>query len=102
MQEPDLLFVVPAIALAEAKHIADRRRVAISFAEVLESVASSPNFTVAPLDVATITRLPNGLDIHDALIVATALATAELADDEIVVLTADLAITSAGIVSTFW
>ena len=102
MQKPETQFIVPAISLAEAKYIADRRRVAIGFTEVLESVASSPNFTIAPLDLAAIIRLPQGLDIHDALIVATALATAELANDEVTVLTADLSITAAGIVPTYW
>ena len=102
MQKPETQFIVPAISLAEAKYIADRSRVAIGFTEVLESVASSPNFTIAPLDLAAIIRLPQGLDIHDALIVATALATAELANDEVTVLTADLSITAAGIVPTYW
>ena len=50
IQDPQANLIVPTIVLAEVKHIADRKRVPVSFAEVLSAVTASANYTVAPLD----------------------------------------------------
>lgn len=102
IQDPLATLIVPAIVLAEAKHIADRKRIPVSFGEVLSSITSSPNYTVAPLDIPTIGYLPDNLDIHDALVVATALHVGQLYNDEVVILTMDLRITESPLTKTLW
>ena len=102
IQDPQANLIVPTIVLAEVKHIADRTRVPVSFAEVLSAVTASANYTVAPLDIPTIAHLPASLDIHDALIVATALHVRQLYNDEVTVLTMDLKITESTLTKTLW
>lgn len=102
IQDPQTNLIVPAIVLAEAKYIADRKRVQVSFNDILSAVTASPNYTVAPLDVPTIGHLPDDLDIHDALVVATALHLQQLYNDEVIILTMDLRITESTLTKTLW
>jgi predicted nucleic acid-binding protein len=96
------LLVVPVIVLAEAKHIADRRRVPMSFSDILRAVLDSPRCTVFPLDVFTLAHLPEHFDIHDSLIVATALYCRELFNEDVAILTNDVAITQSAVVPVVW
>lgn len=95
-------LIIPAIVLAEAKHIADRKRVPVPFSEIIQAIVSMPQCIVLPLDIFTVSRLPAELDIHDSLIVATALYCQDFFDDEIAVLTNDLTITHSGLVQVIW
>lgn len=95
-------LIVPAIVLAEAKHIADRKRVPMPFNEIVQAIVSMPQCTVLPLDIFTVSRLPAELDIHDSLIVATALYCHDFFDDDMAILTNDLAITNSGLVPVVW
>lgn len=95
-------LIVPAIVLAEAKHIADRHRVPITFQQILEHISASVNIEVFPMDVAVVKLLPDNLDIHDSIIVATALYSKEFFGEDISILTNDSAITQSGLVSVVW
>lgn len=95
-------LIVPTLVLAEAKHIADRKRVTLSFDDILRSVITAPQTTIFPLDVFALAYLPQNLDIHDGLIVATALYCREFLNEEIIVITYDIAITHSNLVSTMW
>lgn len=98
----DNQLIVPAIVLAEAKHIADRKRVPVPFSEIIQAIVSMPQCTVLPLDIFTVSRLPAELDIHDSLIVATALYCQDFFGEEIIILTNDLTITHSGLVQVIW
>lgn len=102
IEDENSLLVVPVIVLAEAKHIADRKRIPMPFGEILQAVVDSPQCTVFPLDIFTVAHLPAHLDIHDSLIVATALHCREFFSEEVAILTNDIAITESGLVPTAW
>ena len=102
IQDPQANLVIPAIVLAESKYIADRKRVTIPYAQILDAVTLSPNYTIAPLDTPTISLLPDNLDIHDGLIVATALRVQDLYSDEVAILTNDLRITISALANVIW
>lgn len=102
LSAPDKLLIIPVIVLAEAKHAADRQRVPVPFDTIAQSVAASPRITVMPMDLATVNYLPSQLDIHDAMIVATAHYCQDYFQEDISVLTNDLAITHSGVVSVIW
>jgi PIN domain nuclease of toxin-antitoxin system len=70
LEDSNALLIVPALVLAEAKHAADRKRVAIPFERVLQAVMGSARMTIFPLDLYTIEHLSSQLDIHDSIIVA--------------------------------
>lgn len=90
------------IVLAEAKHAADRQRVPVHFATIARSVTASPRKTVIPMDLAMVSYLSSQLDIHDAMIVATTHYCRDLLQEDISVLTNDLAITNSGLVTVIW
>ena len=95
-------LVLPIIVLAEAKHIVERRRVPMPFDDTWRSAANMLNYNVFALDVFSSRMFPAQLDIHDNLIVATALGCREFFSDELSVPTTDLAITQSGIVPVLW
>jgi len=105
MEDPGGRLVLPAIALAEALHVVARGRTAIpSVSDLLSDVDADPRISVAPLDreivavSVTLTALP---EMHDRLIVATALREAASAGP-VVLLTCDAAIAASGIVPIVW
>lgn len=102
LNDPDALLILPLLVLAEAKHIAERKRISISFQEIMESVVASPRITIAPLDIFTLAHMSSDLDIHDGLIVATALSSRDLLGEPVTVLTRDKAITESGLVPVLW
>jgi hypothetical protein len=62
-------------------------------------INSDPRCTIYPIDLSVVSKAPLGLDIHDSLIVGTALVQREAVTG---ILTRDEAITSSGLVSTVW
>ena len=55
LDNEDNLLVIPLIVLAEAKHIADRKRVPMPFGEIFQAVVSMPRCAIFPLDIFTVT-----------------------------------------------
>lgn len=95
-------LILPAIVLAEVRHIADRKRVPISFPDILAIITTDPRCIVYPIDMLTVFYLPMGLNIHDSLIVATAMVCQDLLKQEIHILTKDEAIEKSGLIPTVW
>ena len=95
-------LIIPSIVLAEAKHIADRKRIPLTFQEIFDEITFATNATIFPLDEFVINHLPNNLEIHDGIIVATALYCKEYFGDEIALLTNDRTVTQSGLVPIIW
>jgi len=90
---------VPVIVLAELVFIVERGRIHADVQGILRQLRTLPAFSVLPLRLATIQRLPalNSIpEMHDRLIAAEALA------HKASVITRDRAIAEAGIVATIW
>lgn len=102
LDDKNAQLLIPLIVLAEAKHIANRKRVPISFDEILQTVISMSRCTIFPMDIFTVTYIPDNLDIHDRLIVAAALHCREFFNDEVTILTNDIAITESGLTPVIW
>ena len=102
LSDPSAQLIIPTIVLAEARHISDRKRIAVSFDEIMRSIATATRVTILPLDIFTVAKLPEELDIHDSLVVATALTARELFGEEIAILTRDEAITASGLLPVSW
>jgi PIN domain nuclease of toxin-antitoxin system len=90
-------FLFSAIVLAEIKYLIGAKRINIDFKSVLEYLSECDNCIVYPVDEVVINYMPKGLDIHDAIIVATGLAYKDSLGEEVFVLTEDNSIRNAKI-----
>jgi len=99
---PDTRIVVPVIVLAELKYLHRRSRISLSFSAVQTIIGADERCAVYPVNEEVVDLLPLDLDIHDAIICATALACRRSIGEETVVLTRDQGITDSGLVSTVW
>jgi len=102
LEDPDARLIIPTIVLAEIAFLYARGRIAVSVPQVLAAVAGVPRCVVYPLDEAVVDRLPPVLSIHDAIIVATALAFRDDTDEGTAVVTRDAEIAASGLVEVVW
>jgi len=90
-------FILSTIVLAEIKYLISIKRINIDFKSVLEYLSQCDNCIIYPVDEVVIDYMPKGLDIHDALIVATGLVYKESLKEDVFVLTEDNLIINSGI-----
>jgi hypothetical protein len=62
--------------MMEIKYLYQHKRITLSFEEALQQVETSENILLHPLDISVVTKAPISLDIHDAIIVGTAIQAA--------------------------
>lgn len=92
-------IIIPTIVLAEIQFISRNGRISLSFSETLARIETTGNFEVAPLDMEVLKRadgIKSNLEMHDKLIVATALCY------DAGLITRDVQITKSKIVRTIW
>jgi PIN domain nuclease of toxin-antitoxin system len=102
LDRPDTRIVVPVIVLAELKYLHQRSRISLSFSAVQTIIGADERCAVYPMNEEVVDLLPLDLDIHDAIVCATALACKRATGEDTVVLTRDQAITDSGRVATVW
>ena len=102
LNRSDSNIAVPIIVLAEIKHLYDRHRVAISCDTVVAKLQSDARCTIHALDLDVLNLLPRGLEMHDGIIVATALLIGQTASDTARVATKDARIVASRLVETIW
>jgi PIN domain nuclease of toxin-antitoxin system len=95
-------LVIPSIALAEIAYLYAHKRIRTNIQQVLSDVASADNCTIYPLDEQVVQRIPESLELHDGIVVATALTYRELLDNDVVVITKDRTITESGLIPVLW
>ena len=72
----DGLIIIPAVVLAEMMFISKKGKIALNFEETLKIIEEYDNIEVAPLDIEILkvaNKVEADLEMHDRLIVATAL-----------------------------
>ena len=93
------VIIIPTIVLAEIMYISQKGRISITFEETLSSLDMYENFRVAALEIDILkvaASIDRDLEMHDKLIVATALYfNAHL-------ITKDEQITQSRVVNTVW
>jgi len=99
LDDPHVRIIVPAIVLAEIKYLVHKGRLAQTLDDVLRVINSDPRCIIYPVDLSVILAAPVDLNIHDSLIVGTALVRREIVDG---ILTRDEAIVASGLVPTVW
>jgi len=63
---------------------------------------AADNVVVYPLDEQVVDKLPTALDIHDGIIVATALVYRDVLRHEVAVVTKDEMIAVSGLIEIIW
>ncbi|MEK7832396.1 MAG: PIN domain-containing protein [Acidobacteriota bacterium] len=102
LSTPGLILVIPTIALAEITHLYSRGRIKVSAAMVKQKILSAANCSTHPLDEDVVAKIPGSLDIHDAIIVATALVYRDIRQQPTTLITKDGKITQSGLIQTLW
>jgi len=100
--DPANRIVIPTIAMAELKYLHHRGRIRLSYAEVLTSIENDERCLLFPLTEPVLALLPVELEIHDAIICATAILLQEEGGDAVRVLTCDRQIAGTGLVKSVW
>jgi len=75
--EGEGIIYVPAIAFMEILHLVERKKSSISFGRLMLSIEEGTNYRIIPIDGRLLrAAVPlKGLEIHDRLILATAVFT---------------------------
>ncbi len=102
LSDPNNLIVVPSIVMLEIRYLYKRRRISISFEKALQHVERAANILLHPLDISVVTLAPDGLEIHDAIIVGTALYLSDELNEPVPLVTRDKAISDSQLVQTIW
>ncbi len=84
--------------MMEIKYLYQHKRITLTFEEVLHHIESCENILVYPLDISIVTIAPLNLDIHDSIIVGTALQAAEEFGERTSLVTVDKAISESNLV----
>src|SRR6266849_7319333 len=80
LRDPTVYLIIPAIVLTEIKYLGSRGRFAQTLDDVLHVISTDPRCLVYPIDLRVVQQAPAILDIHDSLIVGTALAQSTVVD----------------------
>jgi PIN domain nuclease of toxin-antitoxin system len=100
--DPNVTVVIPTLVLVEIKYLYAHGRVTVDVTDVLAHVAAAGNCRIHPLDERVVNRFPTTLNIHDAIIVATALMYRDDLGEDVAIITRDFQITASGLVPIVW
>jgi PIN domain nuclease of toxin-antitoxin system len=95
-------LIIPSIVLAEITYLYERKRIATPASEIRTRLIAANNVVVYPLDEQVVDKLPTALDIHDGIIVATALLYRDVLRQEVAVVTKDEMIAGSGLINVIW
>ena|SRR5438552_2248465 len=101
-ERADAQIVIPAMVLAEIKFLSARGRISIGLSAVLAYVAATSNCVLHTLNELVVERFPAALNIHDAIIVGTAIVYRDVLGEQVALITKDAEITASGLVDVVW
>lgn len=99
---PSTQIVVPSIVLVEVRYLYAAKRSIIGLAELYQGVLDSANCAIYPLDEEVVDRIPENLNIHDAIITATALVYREVMGQQVKLITKDRRIRDSKLIDVLW
>lgn len=102
MSDPNSDLIVPTIVLVEAGFLYSKKRTSVDADAVRQTLVAASNCMVYPLDEQVVSMIPTSLNIHDAIIVATALVYKNILELPVEIVTKDTEIEASGLVPTCW
>jgi hypothetical protein len=88
--------------MLEIRYLYNRKRISISFEEALQHIETAANVLLHPLDISVVTLAPAELEIHDAIIVGTALYLSNELREPVPLVTLDKTISNSRLVTVIW
>ncbi len=95
-------FVVPAMVLVEVKYLNAKGRINTDLPRLYQQFINLNKCLVHPLDEQIVSLIPVDLDIHDSVIVATAIFYRDILQQPTTLITKDTKITQSGLIQTLW
>lgn len=95
-------LIIPSIVLTEIKYLPSKKKTHLSVEEVILTLENDPRCTIYPLDTNVVQLMPVVWDIHDGIILGTALVYRDFLGEEVTVITKDMKIKNSSIVNTIW
>ena len=77
-EKRNLTIIIPSIVLAETLAICEKERIEVKFEDLLNKINDSLNYVIYDLDIEIlkeVVKILKGHDLHDRIIVATAVLT---------------------------
>lgn len=102
ISDPASQLVIPSIVLVEISYLYARKRIATDVGAVRRRILTATNCVAYPLDEQVVEHIPTNLDIHDAIVVATALVYRDVLRQQVTVITKDEAIRQSRLVEVLW
>lgn len=102
ISNPTSQLVIPSIVLVEITFLYARKRIATDVEEIRSRLLAASNCVAYPLDEQVVALVPTALEIHDAIVVATALVYRDVLRQEATVITKDEVIKQSGLVEVLW
>ncbi len=102
LDDPTARLVIPTIVLAEVRYLFAKRRIPVSFEDVVAAIEGDPRCVAYPFDFACVEVLDERLNLHDAIITATATVFRHSVDSSTTLVTRDEETRASGIVKTVW
>ena len=90
------------MVLVEINYLHAKGRIKTDLPTVQQRFIAATNARVHPLDEEIISLIPVGLDIHDSVIVATAIFYRDRLQQQTTLITKDTKITQSGLIQTLW
>lgn len=102
LMDTSVQLVIPTLVLAEATYLYAHKRVSVDLPTILQRVAGAANCTVYPLDELVASHVMGTLELHDAIIVATAIVYRDVLGQNVAVITRDKMIAQSGLMPVIW
>ena len=102
LKASDARIAVPVVTLAELAFLAEKGRISITLDRALEHIDGAPDCTICDMDRAVIQCMPTSLNIHDAMIVGTAIMCRDVLGERVALVTKDHEIAASGLVDVVW
>jgi predicted nucleic acid-binding protein len=102
LEDAENLIFIPSLVLVELEFIGKKRGVTAFLRNNFNFLRESRDVMILDLDEETALEVSTSLNVHDAIIVATALNYARRQSQQIVLVTRDREIERSGLVPVLW
>ncbi len=99
---PANTFFIPLISIAELIYLFRRIPGSPAPLNLIGQIEKKLNAEILPVTIETLLSLPDGLEMHDGMIVAATLRLEQLSGEETLLATKDRQIVASGLVKTIW
>ncbi|MBN2081454.1 PIN domain-containing protein [bacterium] len=99
---PETILIIPVMVLVELMYMGAKLGIDEYLAQDLSLLRQARDVRVLPMDERLLTQIDTRLNIHDAIIIASALDYAASTGEAVRVATRDSQITASGLVDCLW